>query len=270
MDECHAIGAPAAVAAVNRAAVRRWVGLSATPYRADQMDALITMQCGPVRHEIADQTTFTKHLTVHPTAFTTEETGDDGVSFQALYGELAADEERNARIAADIADAARRGRHSLALSNRLEHLDRLAEALHHHGIHPMLLHGRLSAAERAEVRAALDSQDTGPTVLLAIDKVAGEGFDAARLDCLFLTSPFRFKGKSIQHPRRCDCVDLRPATPCRRDEAGTAAFRRSWSRGTAPDDPRPNCPTRHWPRCAPRSLTSPDEIFGKGRMHEAD
>ncbi|MEU2915890.1 DEAD/DEAH box helicase family protein [Streptomyces massasporeus] len=202
VDECHAIGAPAAVAAVNRAAVRRWVGLSATPYRADQMDALITMQCGPVRHEIADQTTFTKHLIVHPTAFTTEETGDDGVSFQALYGELAADEERNARIAADIADAARRGRHSLALSNRLEHLDRLAEALHHHGVHPMLLHGRLSAAERAEVRTALDSQDTGPTVLLAIDKVAGEGFDAARLDCLFLTSPFRFKGKSIQQVGR--------------------------------------------------------------------
>ncbi|MFG3396265.1 hypothetical protein [Streptomyces parvus] len=35
-------------------------------------------------------------------------------------------------------------------------------------------------------------------------------------------------------------------------------------------DPRPNCPTKHWPQCAPRSLTSPDEIFGKGRMHEAD
>ncbi|MDI3418809.1 TOTE conflict system archaeo-eukaryotic primase domain-containing protein [Streptomyces luteolus] len=202
VDECHAIGAPAAVAAVNKAAVRRWTGLSATPYRADQMDALITMQCGPIRHEIADQTTFTKHLIVHPTAFTTEETGDDGVSFQALYGELAANEERNAQIAADIANAARRGRHSLALSNRIEHLHRLTEALHQHGIRPMLLHGRLSAAERAEVRAALDSEDASPTVLLAIDKVAGEGFDAARLDCLFLTSPFRFKGKSIQQVGR--------------------------------------------------------------------
>lgn len=66
----------------------------------------------------------------------------------------------------------------------------------------MLLHGRLSAAERAEVRAALDSEDASPTVLPAIDKVAGEGFDAARLDCLFLTSPFRFKGKSIQQVGR--------------------------------------------------------------------
>lgn len=173
VDECHAIGAPAAVAAVNKAKVRHWTGLSATPYRADQMDALITMQCGPIRHEIDDQTTFAKHLIVHTTAFTTEESGNDGVSFQALYTELAADDARNTQIAADIADAARRGRHNLALSNRIEHLHRLDDALHPHGIRPMLLHGQLSMAERARVRAALDAEVTGPIVLLAIDKVGG-------------------------------------------------------------------------------------------------
>lgn len=32
-------------------------------------------------------------------------------------------------------------------------------------------------------------------------------------------------------PRRCDCVDLRRATPCRRGEAGTAASRRRRSQG---------------------------------------
>ncbi|NBE92340.1 hypothetical protein FE391_06045 [Nonomuraea sp. KC401] len=52
VDECHAVGAPAAEAAIRQVAVKRWIGLSATPYRADQMDALITMQCGPIRHEI--------------------------------------------------------------------------------------------------------------------------------------------------------------------------------------------------------------------------
>ncbi|MBE1595548.1 MULTISPECIES: hypothetical protein [Streptomyces] len=40
--------------------------------------------------------------------------------------------------------------------------------------------------------------------------------------------------------------------------------------GELAPDPRPNCPTRPWPQCVPRSLNSPDEIFGKGRMHETD
>jgi hypothetical protein len=46
VDECHAVGAPGAEAAIRRAKALRWVGLSATPYRADQMDPVITMQCG--------------------------------------------------------------------------------------------------------------------------------------------------------------------------------------------------------------------------------
>ncbi|MEU1276652.1 DEAD/DEAH box helicase family protein [Streptomyces sp. NPDC005799] len=77
-DECHAVGAPGAEAAIRRAKAPRWVGLSATPCRADQMDPVITMQCGPIRHEIEDASTFAKHLVVHPTSFKTDEPGTDG------------------------------------------------------------------------------------------------------------------------------------------------------------------------------------------------
>jgi superfamily II DNA or RNA helicase len=83
VDECHATGAPAAEAALRKVPAERWIGLSATPYRADQMDPVITMQCGPIRHEITDQTTFAKHLIVHRTTFTTHEPGNDGASIQA-------------------------------------------------------------------------------------------------------------------------------------------------------------------------------------------
>jgi superfamily II DNA or RNA helicase len=202
VDECHAVGAPAAEAAIRQVAVKRWIGLSATPYRADQMDALITMQCGPIRHEITAEVSFAQRLIVHATDFSTEEIGNDGTSFQAIYGELATDDTRTAQIAADVADAASRGRNSLLSTNRMEHLQCLAAALADRGVAATLLHGQLSAAERDHVRARLTDTKAGPLVLLAIDKVAGEGFDLPRLDALFLAMPISFKGKVIQHVGR--------------------------------------------------------------------
>ncbi|MQA97392.1 MAG: helicase [Streptosporangiales bacterium] len=192
VNECHAVGAPAAEAAIRKVMATRWIGLSATPYRADQMDPIITMQCGPIRHEIGDQTTFAKHLIVHPTGFTTAEPGTDGASIQAIYGELAA----------DIADAYQRGRCSLTLTNRIEHLNQLATALNEHGIEALVLHGALPKTERDRVRGELSAPRSGPLAVLAIDKVAGEGLDAPRLDTPFLASPISFKGRVIQQVGR--------------------------------------------------------------------
>jgi hypothetical protein len=52
-DECHHVPAAACALAVKQIPVRRWLGLTATPYPRDKLDDLIAMQVGPVRHTIA-------------------------------------------------------------------------------------------------------------------------------------------------------------------------------------------------------------------------
>src|SRR5207253_5226079 len=53
VDECHHVPAAAFEHAVKQIPARRWIGLTATPYRRDKLDDLIALQVGPVRHTIA-------------------------------------------------------------------------------------------------------------------------------------------------------------------------------------------------------------------------
>ena len=53
VDECHHLPAFSFEAAVRRAPARHFLGLTATPYRRDGLQEIVTMQCGPIRHQIA-------------------------------------------------------------------------------------------------------------------------------------------------------------------------------------------------------------------------
>ena len=50
VDECHHVPAAAFEHAVKQIPARHWLGLTATPYRRDKLDDLISLQLGPVRH----------------------------------------------------------------------------------------------------------------------------------------------------------------------------------------------------------------------------
>ena len=50
VDECHHVPAAAFEHAVRQVPAKRWIGLTATPYRRDQLDDLIGLQLGPTRH----------------------------------------------------------------------------------------------------------------------------------------------------------------------------------------------------------------------------
>ena len=202
VDECHHLPARSFELAVRDARCRRWLGLTATPYRRDGLEAIITMQCGPVRHEIALADTaaaaLTRRLHVHDTQ-STAGTGEIA-AIQDVFRALVQDEARTRQIATDITAAVRDGRNVLVLTQWTDHLDALATELQQQGVEPLVLKGGLGKKARAAVIDQLNA-DPAPTgqLLLATGSYLGEGFDSPSLDTLFLAFPLAFKGRVVQY-----------------------------------------------------------------------
>ena len=231
-DECHHVPAAAFEHAVKQIPARRWLGLTATPYRRDKLDDLIALQLGPIRHtitqfpdtgqkpsvasEVADQPKLgielnelaplpVRVLRVHPTRFCY--TGDADPSapggIAAIYKDLAADDIRTSQVAADVAEALARGRHCLVLTQWTAHLDKIALALRDSGADPVILRGGMGAKARAAALARLQPDPEGPPLLVvATGPYIGEGFDCPALDTLFLAAPIAFKGRLVQYAGR--------------------------------------------------------------------
>lgn len=202
VDECHHLPARSFELAVREARCRRWVGLTATPYRRDGLEAIITMQCGPVRHEIALADTaaanLTRRLHVHETVCAAG-TGEIA-AIQDVFRALVTDETRTRQIAGDVAAAVGAGRNVLVLTQWTEHLDALAALLEQDGLAPLVLKGGLGKKARATVIEQLNT-DSAPSgqLLLATGSYLGEGFDSPSLDTLFLAFPLAFRGRVVQY-----------------------------------------------------------------------
>ncbi|HYM61795.1 MAG TPA: DEAD/DEAH box helicase family protein [Thermoanaerobaculia bacterium] len=210
VDECHHLSAHSFEQVARRAKARFVTGLSATVARKDGRHPIIFMQCGPVRYRVsakgqAAARPFEHTVIVCPTAFLSSLTGGPNARFEfhALYQELVENETRNQRICSDVIHAVRNGRSPLVLTERNEHLDRLASGLAAGVPHLVVLRGGMGRKQRQEAtdRLAAIPRDEG-RVILATGKYIGEGFDDPRLDTLFVTLPVSWRGTIAQYAGR--------------------------------------------------------------------
>lgn len=142
-------------------------------------------------------------LHVHPTAF--RYTGDIDPSepggMAAVYRDLAADDARTQQVVDDVIAAVGRGRNCVVLTQRTDHLERIASLLRGHP--PVVLRGGMGAKARVAALARLDRQPGGPPLLVvATGSYIGEGSDCPALDTLFLAAPVAQKGRLVQYAGR--------------------------------------------------------------------
>jgi superfamily II DNA or RNA helicase len=227
-DECHHVPAAAFEDAVKQILARRWLGLTATPYRRDKLEDLIAWQVGPTRHTIVasrerDQNLGRQELAlpgvaptarhtrpvpvlhVHPTDYRYSGDADPQApgGMAAIYRDLAGNEDRTRQVIADVSASLARGRNCLVLTLWIAHLQQLADGLQAMGHEPVVLRGGMGAKSRTAALARLQPQPGGPPLLVvATGPYAGEGFDCPVLDTLFLAAPVRWKGRLVQYAGR--------------------------------------------------------------------
>jgi superfamily II DNA or RNA helicase len=157
------------------------------------VDAKVQAAARPFRH----------HVLIRPTGFREGYDPDPRVEFQQLYEALWNNDKRNRMICADIVSAMNEGRSPLMLTERIEHLQRLAQLLSADIPHLILLRGGQSRKEVAAALAHLaEIPDTAGRAILATGKCIGEGFDDSRLDTLFLALPVSWQGTIAQYVGR--------------------------------------------------------------------
>ena len=200
VDECHHVPAVSVERLLGSFTARYVTGLTATPYRRDGHQPIITMQCGPTRHTMDVQTGDQLALRVirRDTAFDPAVLPPDP-GIQEIYSALAGDERRVELIAEDARAMLAEGRSPIVLTERREHLERLVECLRDQVPALVALHGDVTPRRR---RAALARVADGPRLVLATGRLIGEGFDDPRLDTLLLAMPIAWKGTVVQYAGR--------------------------------------------------------------------
>jgi hypothetical protein len=185
VDECHHVPATTFERVVREIGAPAWLGLTATPYRRDGLEGLITMYCGPIRHRMGERqnedSDFVRALVVHRTdhvAAPAEAPTPAGMSIQSVFRGLVQDEDRTRLICADVASAVRAGRNCLVLSQWTEHIARLGALLAELGIEADVLKGGVGKKARRVITDRLAGARSGDGVaLLATGSFLGEGFD---------------------------------------------------------------------------------------------
>ena len=211
VDECHRTPSRTFTDAVTEFDAIFMLGLSATPFRRDNLSNLIFWHLGDVHHSVDKSHLIEKghileaEIILRETDF--EPYHDPVNSYSKMLLELTLNDERNHLIASDVVKEIQKGEGvCLVLSDRKRHCETLLSLLRYkHRVDADLLTGDLSNEQRQNVLNRIRSGAV--PVVIATGQLVGEGFDCPNLTTLFLSTPIRFSGRVLQYLGRV----LRPA-----------------------------------------------------------
>lgn len=206
MDECHHCGSNTSIEVMERVNSRYVYGVSATPKRGDNLEKIVYMLLGPIRHSYTAKERAKEqgigHY-VYPRFTRVIDTNENMNDINATYNLISNNKIRNEMIVNDTRQVIADGRTPLILTRYKEHAKNLFDILSGAADYVFLLYGDNSDIENFEIRKNLKKVlNEKSIILIATGQKIGEGFDFPRLDTLMLASPVSFDGRLEQYVGR--------------------------------------------------------------------
>lgn len=206
MDECHHAASDTAVKVLQRVKARYVYGVSATPQRSDNLEKIIFMLIGPIRHSYTAKERVMEqgigHF-VYPRYTRVVDLYESKNDINAAFALISKSSVRNEMILDDVRACVVKGHTPVILTKHKEHAKYLFDHLQDAAEHVFLLYGDNSEKENAENQRKLREVPGGQSVILvATGQKIGEGFDYPRLDTLMLAAPVSFAGRLEQYVGR--------------------------------------------------------------------
>ena len=202
VDECHRVaGTPTAVSqfskVLNSLSARHKYGLSATVHRSDGLIQATFALLGDVIYSVPTEAVADKIMQVGicpvptGTRITRECLNSDGtLNYAKLINHLCSNEERTELVVQQLVE--NRWNSSLILSDRLEHLSNIIDALPlPMQEYAVMVSGKMTTKKgKAEREQAIEDMRTGKKkYLFATYSLAKEGLDIPRLERLYMVTP---------------------------------------------------------------------------------
>lgn len=206
MDECHHSASNTSMELLQKINAKYVYGVSATPKRGDNLDKIIYMMLGPLRHKFTaierakEQGIGHYFVPRYTRVVDTMETKSD---INKAYNLISSSQVRNDMILGDVKASVAIGLTPVILTRYKEHARLLYNKLQGTAEHVYLLYGDNSDKQNAEIRCKLKETDSNESlILIATGQKIGEGFDFPRLDVLMLAAPVSFEGRLEQYVGR--------------------------------------------------------------------
>ncbi len=203
MDECHHAASNTSMGVLQRIGAKYVYGVSATPKRGDNLDKIIYMMLGPLRHKFTALERAEEQGIGHyfiPRYTRIVDTPETKENISKAYSMIVSSKVRNKMIVEDVRECVQTGKTPVILTRTKEHAKILADELEMSADYVFILYGDNTDKENNDIRVHLKEIPKDQTlVLVATGQKIGEGFDFPRLDVLMLAAPVSFEGRLEQY-----------------------------------------------------------------------